>query len=115
MSTDHDTKAIWDALAAIPDPEFGINLVDLGLIYSVERAGGAVRVVMTLTTPTCPSGSWMHEGVKAAVAAIPGVSETTVELVFDPVWSPEMLSPSARRQLGWEGASASADSGENIR
>lgn len=99
-----DSKTVWEALSAIPDPEFGVNLVDLGLIYSVECAeGGQVSVVMTLTTPTCPSGSWMYEGVKAAVQAIPGVTEAKVDLVFEPLWSPELLSPEARKQLGWNG------------
>lgn len=97
-----DTQAVWDALAAIPDPEFGVNLVDLGLIYSVECAEASVHVVMTLTTETCPSGAWMYEGVKSAVAAVPGVKEAKVDLVFDPQWTPEMLSATARRQLGWE-------------
>lgn len=97
--------AVWDALAQIPDPEFGVNLVDLGLIYSVECNDGNVDVVMTLTTPTCPSGSWMHEGVKAAVAALPGVSSFQVDVVFDPPWTPEMLSANARQQLGWNGSS----------
>ena len=106
MSTETvDPRSIWDALAAIPDPEFGINLVDLGLIYSVECTGTEVAIVMTLTTPTCPSGSWMYEGVKAAVAQVPDVSSVKVDLVFDPAWSPEMLSESARVQLGWTQAS----------
>lgn len=97
-----DPKDVWDALAQIPDPEFGLSLVDLGLIYSVECREGHVAIVMTLTTPTCPSGSWMHEGVKTAIAALPGVTSSNVDLVFDPQWTPEMLSPNARRHLGWE-------------
>lgn len=97
-----ESKAVWDALAGIPDPEFGINLVDLGLIYSVECAEGNVDVVMTLTTRTCPSGAWMYEGVKAAVQALPGVRAVKVDLVFEPEWTPEMLSPGARVQLGWD-------------
>ena len=102
MTTILDPQTVWDALAAIPDPEFGVNLVDLGLIYSVECTEGDVAVVMTLTTPTCPSGSWMYEGVKTAVEQLPGVKGVKVDLVFDPVWMPEMLSEAARRQLGWE-------------
>jgi metal-sulfur cluster biosynthetic enzyme len=97
-----DTQVVWNALAAIPDPEFGVNLVDLGLFYSVTCSEGAVSVVMTLTTPTCPSGGWMYEGVKSALEAIPGVTKANVDLVFEPVWTPEMLSPAARQQLGWE-------------
>ena len=99
-----DTKAIWDALEAIADPEFGVNLVDLGLIYSVDCEDGDVHIVMTLTTPTCPSGAWMHVGVKAAIERLPGARNVRVDLVFEPPWSPEMLSQTARRQLGWERA-----------
>jgi metal-sulfur cluster biosynthetic enzyme len=100
-----DSAAVWTALAGIPDPEFGVNLVDLGLIYSVECNEGNIAVVMTLTTPTCPSGAWMHEGVKAAVEALPGATNVTVDLVFEPAWTPDMLSDAARQQLGWSPAS----------
>ncbi len=96
-----DTQTVWDVLATIPDPEFGVNLVDLGLIYSVECTEAEVAVVMTLTTPTCPSGSWMYEGVKTAVENLEGVKSVKVDLVFEPAWSPEMLSDAARQQLGW--------------
>jgi metal-sulfur cluster biosynthetic enzyme len=92
---------IWQALASIPDPEFGINIVDLGLIYSVECADGNVSVVMTLTTPTCPSGAWIHQGVQATLRDLPGVKTMQASLVFEPPWSAAMLSATARRQLGW--------------
>lgn len=92
---------VWQALAAIPDPEFGVNIVDLGLIYSVECSDGDVDVVMTLTTQTCPSGGWMHSGAEAAVRALAGVRNVRVDLVFEPPWNPEMLSATAKRQLGW--------------
>ncbi len=95
-----DATAIWQALAAIPDPEFGINIVDLGLIYSVECTDGVARVVMTLTTPTCPSGSGIYEGVRRALADLPGIRQAEVEVVFDPPWNPEMLSEHAREELG---------------
>lgn len=96
-----DNAMVWDALASIPDPEFGVNIVDLGLIYSVDCADGAVNVVMTLTTPTCPSGSWIHEGAKAALQALPSVESVNVALVFEPPWNTDMLTANARQQLGW--------------
>ena len=96
-----DNATVWQALESIPDPEFGINIVDLGLIYSVECAEGDVKVIMTLTTPTCPSGGWIHEGVRAAVQGMSGVREATVDLVFDPAWNTGMLSAAAKQQLGW--------------
>lgn len=100
-----DTEQVWEALRSIPDPEFGINIVDLGLIYSVDCNGADVSVVMTLTTPTCPSGSWIHEGTKEALKALPGIGEVNVAMVFDPAWSTAMLSQEARQQLGWKGES----------
>lgn len=93
-------EAIWTTLRAILDPEFGVNIVDLGLIYSVEASGDEAKVVMTLTTPNCPAGSWIFEGVKRAVAEVPGVGRSEVKLVFEPQWNSEMLSEAARRQLG---------------
>lgn len=93
---------VWRTLAAILDPEFAIGLVDLGLIYGVACDGSDVTVDMTLTTPDCPSGLWIHEGVRAAVGQIPGVKQVTVNLLFEPRWTPEMLSEEARRQLAWE-------------
>ena len=101
-SVDPDT--VWQTLASIPDPEFGISIVDLGLIYSVECTQGNVHVVMTLTTPTCPSGGWIHEGTQAALQQIPGVRNVRVDLVFEPQWNTAMLSAAARNQLGWEPA-----------
>jgi len=99
---------VWQTLATIPDPEFGINIVDLGLIYSVECADGNVNVIMTLTTPTCPSGAWIHEGVQAALRELPGVKHVQANLVFEPPWSVAMLTANARQQLGWDEASAPA-------
>jgi len=100
MNTMTDTTAVWDALRSIPDPEFGINIVDLGLIYSVECQDGNVDVTMTLTTQNCPSGDWIYEGTKVALANLPGVRNVNVSMVFDPMWTPEMLSEAAQRELG---------------
>ncbi|MCC6414374.1 MAG: DUF59 domain-containing protein [Opitutaceae bacterium] len=100
MITPPDADAVWAALRTIPDPEFGVNIVDLGLIYSVECDDGNVAVTMTLTTPACPSGGWIHEGAKQAVAALPGVKNVEVAMVFEPPWSIAMLSDAARQQLG---------------
>jgi metal-sulfur cluster biosynthetic enzyme len=102
-----DTATVWQTLRTILDPEFAISIVDLGLIYSVECGEGAVNVVMTLTTPTCPSGSWIHEGVEAALRQIPGVQLVHVQLTFEPPWNTAMLSAEARRQLGWSAEEAS--------
>lgn len=100
MNATPDSAAVWDALRSIPDPEFGVNIVDLGLIYSVECKDGDIAVTMTLTTPSCPSGGWIYEGAKQAVANLPGARKVEVAMVFDPPWSSTMLSEEANRQLG---------------
>ncbi len=94
---------IRDALRGVYDPEFGVSVQDLGLIYDVILQGGAVSVAMTLTSMYCPAGDVMREGVRAAIAALPGVTEVAVEIVWEPQWNPEMLSDAARTQLGWNG------------
>lgn len=100
MTTTIDTAAVWEALRGIPDPEFGINIVDLGLIYSVACDDGDIAVTMTLTTPSCPSGGWIYEGTRQTLGRLPGARKVEVAMVFDPQWTPEMLSESAQRQLG---------------
>lgn len=100
MSENLNADTVWEALRGIPDPEFGINIVDLGLIYDVVCNDGDVAVTMTLTTPSCPSGGWIHEGAKEAIAQLPGVKKVDVAMVFDPQWTPEMLSETAQRHLG---------------
>jgi len=95
-----DEATVWSALREIKDPEFDLDLVALGLIYAVVCADARVGVTMTLTTPHCPSGEWIYEGVRTKVAALPGVAEVSVDLVFTPPWTPDRLSPEARRQLG---------------
>lgn len=100
MNTTPDAALVWDTLRSIPDPEFGINIVDLGLIYDVVCGDGDVGVTMTLTTPSCPSGGWIYEGVKVALERLPGVKKVEVTMVFEPAWTPERLSEAARRELG---------------
>jgi metal-sulfur cluster biosynthetic enzyme len=107
MSEHLDVDAVWDVLRTIPDPEFAINIVDLGLIYNVEVNDGAIVVTMTLTTPACPSGGWIYEGAKRALERLPGAKEVNVAMVFDPPWTPDMLSATAREQLGWGARSRS--------
>lgn len=101
IETAADTEAVWQTLRSILDPEFALSIVDLGLIYSVTCADGNVDVIMTLTTPTCPSGSWIQQGVDAALRRLPGVKNVQVTLTFEPSWSPAMLTANARRYLGW--------------
>lgn len=105
-----DTKSIGDmqgqvmkVLRTIVDPEIGINIVDLGLVYSVEVGQGQVHVSMTLTTPACPAGQYLAERAEAAIQRhIPEIKSARVEVVWKPPWSLEMMSDQAKEQLGWE-------------
>lgn len=88
-------------LQQIPDPELGISLWDLGLIYKVKEKGGKVEISMTLTSAGCPLFSSMEEQIKNEVQKIPGVKSVFVNLIFDPPWSIEKLSKKARKKLGF--------------
>jgi metal-sulfur cluster biosynthetic enzyme len=89
------------ALRQVYDPEVGINVVDLGLIYGVAQHGDCVHVEMTLTTPGCPLHDTIGQAVQRALARLPGVAHTQVELVWDPPWTPLMITDAGRRELGW--------------
>lgn len=93
---------ILQALQGVNDPEVGVNIVDLGLIYSTEIQDDSVRVVMTMTTPACPMPSYLTEEVrKAILSQHDEIEDVNVELVWNPRWSPQMISEKGRRQLGW--------------
>ena len=101
--------ALLDACGRVYDPEFGVSVRDLGLIYDIAAAeDGVVVVTMTLTSMYCPAGDVIRSGVKAATEAVPGVSSVRVDLAWEPRWTPERLSPAARAQLGWDEARAGA-------
>jgi len=90
------------ALRVVLDPELGIDIVSLGLVYGATRDGARAHVVMTMTSPACPLGEVLIEDAKAAVTSlVPGVREAAVELVFEPRWTPERMTPEAREQLGY--------------
>jgi metal-sulfur cluster biosynthetic enzyme len=93
---------ILQALRGVNDPEVGVNIVDLGLVYSTEVVGDKVRILMTMTTPACPMHSYLTEEVREAILIQnEEVEEVNVELVWDPPWSPQMISENGKRQLGW--------------
>ncbi|HVU27130.1 MAG TPA: metal-sulfur cluster assembly factor [Verrucomicrobiae bacterium] len=94
-----DEAAVLETLHQIIDPEIGVNIVDLGLIYGVGIADGMVRVKMTLTTPGCPMHDSISWGVKNALLQLEGVDDAEVEIVFDPPWHPSLMSEQARIAL----------------
>lgn len=87
-------------LSDVVDPELGVNIVDLGLVYDIREDSDRVYVQMTLTTPGCPMHDTMIEGVKQVLMAR-GIAEVEVDLVWDPRWSPLMMSDQAKRELGY--------------
>jgi len=91
----------WQQVECVYDPELGINLVDLGVVYRLGVQEGEVEVEMTLSTPGCPMSDSMPEAVERALLMIPGVSKVTVDLVWVPPWEPEMMTDRAKRELGW--------------
>ena len=94
-------EAVRETLREVYDPELGINVVDLGLVYGVDVDGGNVRVTMTLTTPGCPLHDTLTEAVDSAVRFfIPGVESVAVDLVWEPRWSPDLITEAGRRELG---------------
>ena len=95
-----DAGAVEEALKSVHDPEIPVNIFDLGLIYEVDRQeSGDVFITMSLTAPGCPVAGEMPGQVAEAVAAVAGVGEVTVELVWDPAWTPERMSEDAKLAL----------------
>jgi metal-sulfur cluster biosynthetic enzyme len=92
---------VCKAIGIVLDPEFGIPVDDLGLIYDLVVREAEVSIRMTLTTEHCPAGEVIVNGVRAAVGAVPGVAQATITLVWDPAWTPNRLSQRARELLGW--------------
>ena len=99
-------EEILEKLKSVEDPEIGVNVVDLGLIYELEVNDGDVRIKMTLTTIGCPLAYWLLGKVKEAVESIPGVKNVDIYLTFDPPWNPDMMSEEAKKKLGYSGSNA---------
>ena len=90
-------------LRDVIDPELGVDIVNLGLVYEVLAEPGRVVVRMTLTTPGCPLGAYLDDEVTRCLAQLPGAPRVVVDLVWDPPWDPGLMTGEARRQLGWRG------------
>ena len=102
MTTINEEKVI-DAIKQCFDPEIPIDLWNLGLIYKIDISNDtrAVDITMTLTTPGCGMAGMMADDVKTKVEAVEGVNAAKVDIVFDPAWTPEMMSHEAREKLGF--------------
>jgi probable FeS assembly SUF system protein SufT len=100
-------QAVWDALKTCYDPEIPVNIVDLGLVYDlaiepVASGGRAVEVKMTLTAPGCGMGPVIAEDARQKIASLPSVDTAKVHIVWDPQWTPQLISTEGRKILGLE-------------
>ena len=94
-------SAVVEAIRRVYDPEIPVSVFDLGLIYDIQiDAAGEVLVIMTLTAPTCPVAEEIPRWIQNSIAAVDGVSNVTMELVWEPFWKPEYMTEAARLELG---------------
>jgi metal-sulfur cluster biosynthetic enzyme len=91
---------VMEALRNVHDPELGINIVDLGLVYGVDIQGETVHVTYTLTTMGCPIGPLIEQEIMRFLADVPGVEKVDAEMVLRPAWTPDMMSEEAKAALG---------------
>ncbi len=100
-----DPEAVWDQLRKVFDPEIPVNIVDLGLVYSMdieklEAGGHKVSVAMTLTAPGCGMGPAIAEDAKGKILLLPGVADADVRITWDPPWNQSMISEEGKMKLG---------------
>ena len=97
-----DDDAVREALRQVEDPEAGMNIVDLGLVYAIEVSPGQVGVEMTMTTAACPMTDMIVDQARDAVTAlVPEGTAVDVRLVWDPPWTPDKMTGVAREHFGW--------------
>ena len=108
QSTDTTSEAatitedqVKTALRRVKDPELNLNIIDLGLVYAIRVEGAKVSVDMSLTSPGCPSGPEIMVAAEEQLRALPGVEDVLVNLVWDPMWTPERIEPRIRAYLGF--------------
>ncbi len=101
MNPDAIREEVIAQLKTVFDPEIPVNIYELGLIYKVDVAtDGATQVTMTLTTPMCPAAEELPPEVETKARGVPGVTSVQLDLVWDPPWSPDMMSDAAKLDLG---------------
>ena len=92
---------VFEALHQVEDPELGMDIVELGLLYDAEIEGPKVKVIHSLTSMGCPAGPMIQEDIHRVVAELPGVEDVEIELTWDPPWTPERMSEDAKFILGF--------------
>lgn len=105
FSTDADpvVETVRAALSTVEDPELGIDIVSLGLVYAIEHEQGRVRVVHTLTSMGCPLGPVIERDIDDALACVEEIESVDVQVVFEPPWTPEQMSDDTKFLLGMYG------------
>jgi metal-sulfur cluster biosynthetic enzyme len=93
-------EEVIEALRQVEDPELGMDIVDLGLLYDAEVAGSTVKVTHSLTSMGCPAGPMIQDDIQSVVASLPGVEDVQIELTWDPPWTPDRMSDDAKFILG---------------
>ena len=94
--------AVRETLQKVIDPEIGESIVDVGLIYGIEADEGAISIRMTMTSPACPMGEMILDEVHAELVHAFPEAEIDIEMVWEPAWNPDMISPEAKARLGWK-------------
>lgn len=92
---------VADLLYQVIDPEIGVNIVDLGLVFGIAVGSDGIVITMTLTTPGCPLAGYIEDCIHRALWGLPGVDGIKVDIVWDPPWGPELMSDQAKIELGW--------------
>jgi metal-sulfur cluster biosynthetic enzyme len=92
---------VREALKEVIDPEIGVNIVDLGMVYNVDLEDGEAKITMTLTTPMCPLSEYIDAAVKESLEVFPSLRLVDVNLVWNPPWTPAMMSEDAKLELGF--------------
>lgn len=101
MSGSVTEAAVREALRTVKDPEIDLNVIDLGLVYDVEVVEGDVRVKMTLTSPGCPAGPLITNDAYRVIRSLEGVKDVTIDIVWEPYWTPERIDPKVRAVMGF--------------
>lgn len=96
-----DQETLVTALKKVKDPELNVNVIDLGLVYSIQSQDGQVDVEMTLTSPACPAGPEILRNAVTALEQVAGVAKANVRLVMSPPWTPDRMTDAARDELGF--------------
>ena len=95
------SKVVRDALRDVIDPEIGLNIIDLGLVYDIQVDGDVVDVQMTLTSPSCPMGPYIMSETKAAAESVDGINHAEIALVWEPYWTEDRIDSRVRALMGY--------------